>query len=325
MPLPTFTIVMGVLTCVPFGLAIRDTVKGVERPLTSEERLEREIRIEQAEREARQLEWEQEEAESAKLRAAKHWTAITMAVGQERATLGPLFDGATLGGPEETTKAVDLGPLRSIYELDVVVLGDGETFRSMFMKPTMRHDEASEFCRTLEETLEKRWGDGHLDSRDRTIWIDEGRAQRAILDESDDCELTIEKLAPLTSWFGKDRESIVPLWALGQPIKRLETLLGDRASIEDNGMMWVGLGIGNGVGSTTLRAIAKNGRIVAIVASAETDSATQDEVYKHISAVMGKEPEWQDVSFVWKTKPRIELESGSAQLTLTVGTIPEEE
>jgi hypothetical protein len=327
MPLPTFTIVMGVLTCVPFGLAIRDTVKGVERPLTQEERIERDLAKFRAEREARELEYEQAEQKLADERAAKHKTAIGMLVGKERATLGSAFAGAKLGGSQDDLEALagKLEQIRSRYELDLAALGDAHTFQSIYIKPTMRYDEAGEFCETLEETLEGAWGDGRLDANDRTIWLDQGNGQRAIFNDSDGCELTIERFAPLASWFSKGQESIVPLWAIGQPIKRLESLLGDRASAQDNGTVWAGLGIGNGIGATSLRAIVRNGKIVAIVTSAETDSTTQDELYKHISAVMGKEPEWEDASFVWKTKPRLELEQGSAQLMLTVGTLPDED
>ena len=328
MPLPTFTIVMGVLTCVPFGLAVRETVKGVERPITQQERIERDLARLQVDREARELEYERTEQKLADERAAKHKTVIGMLVGKERASLGAAFDGATLGESEAKVAALGdkLEQMRSRYELDLFTLGDGQTFQSIFIKPTMRYDEAAEFCATLEQTIEGTWGDGHLDAHDRSIWLDQARGQRAVFDEGNGCELKIEKFAPLASWFSKTQESIVPLWAIGQPVKRLEALLGAaRVTTEESETSWAGLGIGNGVGATNLRAVAKNGKIVAIQASAETDSVTQDEVYQHISKLMGREPEWQDTSFVWKTKPRLELEQGSAQLTLTVGTLPDED
>lgn len=327
MPLPTFTIVMGVLTCVPFGLAIRETVKGVERPVTAEERIERELAAYRAEREARQLEWEAEEAKHAIERKAKHATVISLIHGKEPATIGAAFEGAALGGPQAAAKALDdkLAQMRSLYELDLFALGDGETFQSIFVKPTLRYDEAEEFCTTLEETLGATWGEGKSDSHQRTIWINSAREQRAIYDETEGCELKIEKFAPIATWFDKSQKSIVPLWAIGQPSARLVSLLGARATADETEVSWNGLGIGNGIGSTNLRAIVKNNRIVAIVASAETDAMSQDEAYQQISKALGKEPDVGDDSYLWKTKPPVVLETGSTQLTLTIGTLPEEE
>lgn len=326
MPLPTFTIVMGVLTCVPFGLAVRETVKGVERPVTAEERLERELEAYRAQREARQAEWEAEEAKRATERKAKHATVISLMNGKEPATLGAAFDGAKLGGPEADAKALDdkLGQLRSLYELDLFALGDGVTFQSVFVKPTLRYDEAEEFCTTLEETLEATWGEGKSDSHLRTIWVNSALEQRAIFDKTESCELKVEKFAQVATWFDKSQQSIVPMWAVGQPAARLVALLGERATAEDTEITWNGLGIGNGIGATILRAIVRNNRIVAIIASAETDAMTQDAVYQHLEKVLGKEPETDGDAFTWKTRPPVTLEMGS-QVAITIGTLPDEE
>ncbi|HEY5937526.1 MAG TPA: hypothetical protein VIU61_22925 [Kofleriaceae bacterium] len=327
MPLPTFTIVMGVLTCVPFGLAIRETVKGVERPATAEERMARELEAYRAEREARAAEWEAEEAKRETERKEKHATVIKLVHGKEPATLGAAFDGAKLGGPETDAKALDdkLGQMRSLYELDLFALGDGVTFQSVFVKPTLRYDEAEEFCTTLADSLETAWGDAKFDLHNRAIWINGPLEQRAIYDTTEGCELKIEKFAQVATWFDKSQTSIVPMWAIGQPAARLVSLLGERATADETEISWNGLGIGNGIGSTNLRAIVKNNRIVAIVASAETDAMSQDAVYQQVSKVLGKEPDLGDDSYTWKTKPPVVLETGSAQLTLTIGKLPEEE
>ena len=326
MAVPTFTIVMGVLTCVPFGLAVRETVKGVEKPLTSEERFHLEMAKIEARRAEREAAREAEEAREEAALAAKHAQVIVTLHGPTAGTLGSAFAGVALGGPASAGNELDarLAPLRLAHELDLYALGDGVTLQSMFIKPTMHHDETSAFCTQLEESLTGAWGDAVTDRHDRQIWVNAELAQRAIFDDSDGCELKVEKYTPLARWFDRSPKSIVPLWAIGQPTTRLVASLGARATVEDHEVTWSGLGIGAGVGSTNLRAVVKDGRISAIIASAETDGETQEEVVRHISAVLRSEPT-ESYSYVWKHRPRVELEGGSAQLTLTLGTLPDEE
>ncbi|MEJ7596718.1 MAG: hypothetical protein WKG01_02310 [Kofleriaceae bacterium] len=325
MAVPTFTVVMGVLTCVPFGLAVRDTVKGPEIKLSAEEqfRIDWERRDEDRARQEAKL--AAEEAELAVAQSARHAVVIGTLHGPAVASLGSAFAGLTLGGPqpEEELLRARLVPLEE-HQLSVVTSDDRPSLDSVVIfQPMIDAEETRRFCTNLRGALIDAWGQGVRSGPHLHIWVNPQLAQRAIIDDSRDCKLAIERYAPLETWFARSEKSVIPLWVIGKPAGRLVSQLGARARVAGKEIEWTERGIGTGAGSTHLRAIVRHGRIAGITATVRTEYETQDQLHLLISEVLGTEED-PPGSDVWKHQPRVQMDRGW-ELTLTIGTVPDED
>jgi hypothetical protein len=322
-PLPTSTIVFALVTCVPFGLAIRDTVTGkyqvpeivLEEDFDRDEYDEDSERFEEDRRDLLEARLRESELERSMLQGTVHGL-----IGDEVATLGTTFDGLTLGtSPSENTAVENrLDELRYTAHLEVVLSRDGETVHSVYVKPLRANRQ--ELCEAIEHRLTEQWGDGQQRGTSRRVWINEASQQRALFDRSG-CELRFEKLSPIAQWLDRSESSLVPMWAVGQPVQKLIDTLGDRPSVTSFEVEWTVRGIGAGTGTTAITADVRKGKVVSLFVSVETDPATQQELIAHITALTGKDP--REDALVWKSNPPIEMHEGSFQMFLTIGTRPE--
>ncbi|MBA2538011.1 MAG: hypothetical protein H0V17_00120, partial [Deltaproteobacteria bacterium] len=199
---------------------------------------------------------------------------------------------------------------------------------------------APTICDGIERGLRDAWG-RHRSINGRQIWVNTPAAQRAIY-EPGACELRYEKITDIDSWLSKSDDSLVPMWAVGKPAKLLLDRLSERAlstsvpppsgwstsvpppsgvSTEaDDQITWSVRGIGAGTGPTQLAADVRNGKVVSVFASVETDPETQSAITERVSELTGKQP---NDDLVWKTVPRIAMETGAVQMFLTIGTRPQ--
>jgi hypothetical protein len=319
---PTPTIVLAVMTCIPFGLAIRDTVTGkydlppdderdsLEDLGESREYEEEDYREVAARREAEESEHRAAIAEfEARQESDRAWRAelVKSLYGAELASLGSAFESITLGG------AIGEGAVESSPDIDLMLLDDGLATHTLYIKI---QDSADTMCSTLGRELPAAWGAPRR-LTGRSIWINNHTQTRAVFDPRT-CELRYEKLTDLASWLSKSEDSLVPLWAVGKPAQKLIDALGARTSstIEDEQITWSVRGLGAGLGPTQMIADVKQRKIVSIVASVQTDPTTQDQVIGHVSQLTGKQPDDQGV---WKSTPGIAVETGGAQMFVKLG------
>jgi hypothetical protein len=326
MKIPTSVIAMSLLTAVPFGLAIRDSVKHHDSDSDDDE-LDFDGSRASAREERRAMERYEEEArtEEQTTREAhdKSKRDLARVYGPTPASFGSLFDGLRLGVP------VDQAPPAARKAVD----GEAEghpAFRSSFdVDPNDKIKgltiQIYDSCEDFGSTLETAWGSSH-----DSIWIDPAAHQRASFD-SIGCTLTFDRLAEVDQWIDKTDTAIVPLALIGQPIAKI----ADRVPIDDlddstdgTGISNLGsyydLGIGRGKQETTVTVYAKKKKIVGFNVSVATDAETADRVIARLTKLYGA-PKHDDVYGYsdWKGRLPLHLEMTSTHLVIQAGSIPQ--
>ena len=308
-------IVMGVLTAIPFGLAIRQTLnkspqaeRELEEQMDPSLKYEREMRADMAAREAREV---QERAESEQKK--KDMRAAQRAVfGQGALNLGTLFDGTKLGAGPETLDAVRA---RTAQEIEHGISVDFELDAKVLVGVAVRINSYDSDCAGFDEDLQAAWGKPISGAYDRHVWVADSR--RGVFDITH-CTLFVETFADVPHWIGKG-DAIVPLDWIGKPAKPLLAKLG----IEPDETMaaWQSVGVGTGTGVTTMTAEIANGKIVALTASAKIDPATRSDIQDRLTKLFGEPKEYPEsgADLRWNGKPAVEVTATSRTIELRVG------
>jgi len=310
-------IVMGVITAIPFGLAIRQTLhKGADADRELEESLDPSLKYEREEalREARYAtERAEREAEEAKEKLATR-TAQRAVFGTAPATLGTLFDGVALGtaaNDERTAQIRDAAVdhhIRIDFEHDLkIVVGVAVDLGGY------EHE-----CAGFDEDLRAAWGPSTSGDADHGVWF--GNGQRAQLDVAH-CKLFIERTVDAATWIGHG-DTIVPLDFIGKPAKALAAKLGPTVDADETMMAWQQVGVGyGGSGMTTLTAEIENGKIVAITAHANIDVGTRADIEDRLTKLFGAPKEYPEsgADLRWAGRPPVEVTTTPTALELRAG------
>lgn len=313
-------IVMGVITAIPFGLAIRQTMhKAPEADRELEESLDPDLRYErEAKRNA--IRWEEERAarEAAEAKEKQEYLAVQRTVfGTSPATLGTLFDGVAFGAPtasylpDSARERIDRAReqhVRVDFELGLTGLAGVQIGLGGY-----GHD-----CAAFDEALRTAWGQSTSGDADHGVWFADGRRARFDVPR---CKLSIERTASADSWIGHG-DAIVPLDYIGKPAKALIAKLGDTVDADETMMTWQQIGVGNGgTGLTTLTATIENGKIVTITAHAEIDIATRSDVEERLTKLFGAPKEYPEsgADLRWSGRPPVEVSTTPTTLELRAG------
>jgi hypothetical protein len=337
MALPTSTIVMAVLTCVPFGLAIRDTVNGPPAVVRGDDSdygdMDDEEEVDYAAENARREAEEAAEAAEEQLEEAKkeqRRVSRRSLFGAEVATLGSGFSGISLGMAESEIRLTTIRTLETETAVDVELLSNG-TLDWILVKAEedSSEDDSEELCSGLGQDLKDAWGAGQTEDYDSRVWVNPTTGTRASLANVDGCRLSFERFAASKDWVTKAQTSVVPLWLVGQPIKKLREHLGTRSELDESepSVRWLGLGVGFGSGEARFEAHYVKGKVVAVVATTNTFDATRDEVAAQLTSLYGAPVQDDDGNLLWKkSKPVIQLDDyEGAGIRLTAGKVPDSE
>jgi hypothetical protein len=318
MRIPTSVIVMSLVTAVPFGLAIRDTVRHHDPVPEDDDFIQAHAVDDPSEArlaEARyQAEAERAEAEAAVARAAVE-RARQAVVGSTPASLGSIFDGIALGEPTErfslelarraTDPTASAGNLHVDFDVDAV--------RVAAIHVSLLGD-----CDSFVDTLRRAWGDTPDATPD--IWLTADGTQRASLD-TDTCELVFERHVSTLAWV-----DALPLDAIGWSAKKLATAAGPAAEVDDQQIQWSTPGVGLGRGRTDLTAYLLEGKVAAIRAAFQTDQESANAIRDRLAIRFHAKPSHDDPdsnAYVWKRKVPVSFEAWSPpKLELVIGTIP---
>ena len=326
------TIILVVATCIPFGLAIRDTVTGKYRVATERdiqnylhadsedegdgEEDYREIAerraLEDVENRRAIAEYEvREETER-----VERGHRIKSLYSAEVAIPGAKFEAIHLGEPAGKSEVA------STADVELMLRDDGVTTYALWLRLQHRDDGD---CAILERGLREAWGEPRS-LNNRSIWLNQPALHRAIF-SSESCELSFERIVPVESWLGKSAAFPVSLSVIGKPAKQLLESLGSLTgdTIADDQITWTVRGIGFGRNPAQVVADVRNGRVATMFVNLETDVDTQEQLSDQISKLVGKEPEIpadRPTVSVWKTTPQIELDQGTVQMSLTIGGRP---
>ncbi len=350
MRLSTSTIVMPLLICVPFGLAIRDTLKS--RSANGEHDEGNELRARHGDEAEQARAAADQEAAEAKEREdnARLSSSLRDLYGPEPASLGTLFAGVELGMTEVPSelerrlgKFAEAAHIDAAAHLEVTTnFGDRKQLRAdhgaasedepcvdcrrqltritITPRPELDGELA---CELLSSQLEEAWGTS-VKSDVGAHWLSPSTGHRATLVETDRCELTFDRFVPIDKFLNASPTSIVPIWAIGGPRSKLIESLGmnGNAPSDDRSgepFRWDAPGLGAQLGSTTLTAYVKNGKIVTITASTNPSLTDASEVIDQISRVFHVSPTGTG-TLRWKTTPPIEIDRNhGTRLYITVG------
>jgi hypothetical protein len=300
MALHTSTIVMALITAVPFGLAIKDTAQGKTGYMASDEELDSEALDRYGESAHREYE-EREAKEKAELVASIE-------------KLIPMSAAGVLRGYEVNTDTPISSELQDRLEMNAHAVftparkPDG-TLKTMIISfPRYRGD--TNVCSLVEERLEEAWGSpsrtySNGNSRSHYAAIKPQQRVTYLDPEGDErCSLVVEEYVNTSEYITKAETSAVPLWAIGKPAAKLVEKLGDDAFSDATQIRWNRPGVGLGFGETELYARIVKGKIVTITAKFQASDVSIGEVAEKLVEEHGA-PE--DAGAVVWTKSKLSL------------------
>lgn len=293
MALPTSTIVLGLLTAVPFGLAIKDTISGTgTRGSASSDDDELVENDPDAEHDYERYQREREEAE-AKARAALDGAIDRLIPSGTAGRLG--LAGYEIGAAAPPSETPDRDVLERVTRMR---LASGRSATGALDKLTLTFpayvDEQS-VCLTLSKRLANAWGDGehtHAMGEARTHFVSETAPHTRVTfvepDEGERCQLVAEPAIAPAAFLTKAETSTVPLWAVGKPAKLLVDKLGDTAFSDATQIRWTTAGVGAGLGGTELYARIVKGKIVTLAVKFQASASTIRAVAEQLVADLGE-------------------------------------
>ncbi len=324
MRIPRSVIVMTLLTAVPFSLAIRAALKDKARHDLDDS----------DDDELSDLGYDREEAKLAAMRAEEEQAkqlamegqrkrVVQQLLGDEPASLGSLLEGVQLGAPAGNFQPEAVRT--ALRDASEVVSVDWDVDAARLNGLTIRLKGDDYGC-GLKDAASVWGGNGQQ-------WANPRTHQRAELD-TDVCSMHFERYADPEQWLDKGDASIVPLSAIGQPATKLHSRVLDKMDDGSDGedeFGWHDIGLAGGMGTTTLFANTKAGKVVAVSATFRGDAASFDALVARITKLTGVKPtrtleseHYDDgaPTMAWKSKPPVELHDGDVRV-LTIGTIPE--
>jgi len=324
MRIPPSTVVMALVTMVPFGLAIRDVAQGPGHLGTAEE-------VGAGQYEAQTREYERAQAAETAAETAAEQAILDARTrtlpglfGAEPASLGPAFGTLRLGMPiEQIPDAV--GPLRDLLlptEIGFTPGYEHGRLTSLEFDLTAGEHDDLDRCTTVAALLAARWG--AATTRDHLqVWRHPTTGARAILDDAEGCSYTVEPSVDVAAWVdARARTAIVPLSLVGQRVDKLLELLPPDAEREGDTFSWTGTGLGFGSGATALVALVVDGKVTALEATASViDDAGHDALVAHLTAQLGTPTQEPDDALLWAKRPGLRLTREDGVLTLTAGQV----
>lgn len=309
MRLPPSVVAMSLITAVPFGLAIRDTIR---HPSANQDALDFDgSRARAREEAAAQERWDEAQRAAEAEHDAARARAIHRLYGAAPASLGSVFDGIHLGAdstdfqPESARKAIQA--LQEDSGIEINFVADTVRLESIAV-------DLGDSCDDLANQLRAAWGVSPAET-----WLGPD-GQRARLD-SDACTLTFDRAVDAAAWLDRSATAIVPLAELGKPASDLDSRPVDDS--DDTGVTWHDRGVGLGVGGTQLSAEVTKGKITAITAEVEADPASIEAIEDRLTALLHGTPATDDQGVQsWKGPPAVSLEVDGTHLRLVAGAQP---
>ncbi|HSD87612.1 MAG TPA: hypothetical protein VLB44_08855 [Kofleriaceae bacterium] len=310
MRIPPSVIVMGLLTAVPFGLAIRDTAKhqaasadGID--LTGSKKAERE-RLAAYQRAEREQEAREAEAKN------RREQFVASLFGKTPASMGSFLEGITLGANAETFQPD--ATQKRIYEAARSGLANVE-FATEDILHAVKVEVRAVDCDTLRDKLTAAWGRSV-----GSVWLDPATHQRASLAEYEEsgfyCKMQFDRYVEPDAWVGA-----LPFDAIGKPIAALGAPAG--AKTEDDSVSWRLPGLGYGHQETVVIAYIENDKVVGANVITDADFDSQLKIRDLLSAKLAKQPvqdENDSGVWIWKTKLPVKLDgSGAARFSVQIG------
>jgi hypothetical protein len=312
MRIPASTIVMSLVACLPFGLAIRDALSDhhgdrVERLRRGDLELARDEASSDAIRHRDAVARDTERSVEEERHARDH--VVDTLIGERPATMGSLLDGLALGAPADSfqPESTRIAIERALQRAGVNVTFDLDALQLNGVTVSL----AAEPC-PIGRALTARWG-----PRADFVWLDAEHHQRAWYDDSS-CAIAFDRYDDAPTWVAK-----LPLTAIGAPARYFAS--NPSAEVDGNEITWTSPGLGIGHGPTKFLVVVANGKVEKIQVFAHASAATIDDVRKLLTAKLGVQPKAgaRDTDARWPSHPPVSAyELAVGEIGLTIGNGP---
>lgn len=294
MRVPPSMIVMGLLTAIPFGIAIKQTVhKTPQDDRDLEESMDPDLARERHQMErAAQYEIElQEEQRAQEKEKAKTRELHKMLFGHEPASLGPAlsaFAWGVAGGEAPHMDGVVVTPTNGVHGLVSVSV--------------RFYDD----CTNFGTDLEKRWGASTGDDL-KEHWTSADGVHATF--DSTGCTLAFDKNAAVDAWIGHGDASLVPIDWVGKSSNIIKSKLGPSVDADETQAQWFQSGVESSTGATNVNAVIEGNRITSVTAAVTADSKTREAISGRLTKLFGAPKEYPEsgADLAWGGHPHVEL------------------
>ncbi|CAN5670696.1 hypothetical protein BH11MYX1_BH11MYX1_03370 [soil metagenome] len=273
MRIPPSAIVLPLILAVPFGLAIRDSVKGNDRA-SEEARAAKDLAELDAQQASARVAAEQDQYERTKRLEGERGAALAVLIGREPATFGSAI------APEQLGELTSLAPsVSSDIHVSAMRSGDGKV-----TDLAITIDTAA--CRAMHDMLVAAWGEGQRPGNDPQLWTDAAHHQRASLSKlpSEWCALHFDRMVDDIAWV----ELALPK-ILGKPVTQVEKLFGP--PVESYVDVWVLPGPSIGYDASLLTVTAgESGKVEHTTVAISVPDEEAAALVNLISKKLGRQP-----------------------------------
>jgi hypothetical protein len=306
MRIPPSAIVMALVVAVPFGFAVRDTLKGNDAQ-TKQEREQAELRAEEAKLQAEQAAEEQAQYEREKKLTAEREQTFATVIGAEPATLGDRFGGVQVGAKATDDLDEKLGAMDAVLDVTnhgLQLRGDG-TIASVSFTFGDTH------CEKMREIIQAAWGPATAADE---IWIDRVHHRRASLGGLL-CVLHFDQIVDDAAW----AKAALPK-LIGKTPAQAQKLLGTpTVPLDEATLSWFLPGPPGGRDSTELSAEVADGKISSTRVVATVTPEESLSLVAALTKQIGKPATKEDYGNVWTwDKPSVTVELNEAMLLSVV-------
>jgi hypothetical protein len=298
MPISRSVIVMGVITAVPFGLAIRETI----HHRTADRNADRDAWSPTATTPAGSSDLRDDAAARDRAMAAAAATADAAHQAAREVPAAAMF-GSAVATPGAAFHGIDLGASADGVPDDLDVIADGHG-QILVVARKLTDDDVG--CSTLVRAAEHTWGKPAHDQ----IWLDAAHGRRASI--GTDCALEIARMATPEQWVQN-----LPFDAIGRPF---QTVMHDFAGGDTDGD-WAQPGL-DGPDVTNVTAVfdvAHPGPVISVIASTTASPLAVRQTAAALADRLHAKPVIDGDRYHWTTPVPVELFSSSGALEVIIG------
>lgn len=287
MRIPPSVFVMSLVTAVPFGLAVRDTIhpQKTRAQIEEEKQAQYEIDLEkqaQADREAEE----------------QRKTTVLKGLLGDKGKLGTYLDGIAVGAPVGQAEAIHDRTMNAsdIIDFSYTPSADGKVASIRIV--------GGAGC-DLRDVISKAWGSDEQ-------WVDASTHTRAHF-QSEDCELTLDRYVDIEQLIDKTLTASIPAGALGKTLDEVPGLDGDDVLVSP--------GLASTGGDVNVRFTTNDsGKIVGLSASFSADVDADATIRGRLDKLFGKGKQDADTGeWDWKGKTPVHYAYSSARVYLDIG------
>lgn len=301
---------MTLVIAVPFGFAIRDSLKGNDLQ-SRKEQAEKEAAAQVAALQAEESARVEREYEAQKVVDAKRKQTLATLIGSAPGSLGDRFDGKQVGMASSAELESSLDDLSGLEDRDgekpgLQLRGNGEIASLSF---TIGDDH----CGEMREALAKAWGAAEED-----VWVDHEHARRASLGGLL-CVLHFDQIVDDKTW-AKTALSTLIGKTPAQAQKLLGTSTASTPKGEDSDLSWYLPGATSGRESTELVASVADGKITSTTASTTVSVPQAQALIAALSNQLGAQPVADETgNYLWAKSNVVASYTDSWRFTVVRG------